>query len=46
MSSVLTPRERAQLLTLLGKVLASANAVADEPAEPLDGVRRRPGRLG
>ena len=43
--SVLTPRERAQLLTLLGKVLASANELADEPVEPLDGVRRRPDRL-
>ena len=46
MFSVLTPRERAQLLTLLGKVLASANELADEPVEPLDGVRRRPDRLG
>ena len=44
--SALTPRERHQLLALLAKVLASANALADEPVEPLEGERRRPDRLG
>jgi DNA-binding MarR family transcriptional regulator len=44
--SALTRRERHQLLALLGKVLASANALADEPVEPLEGERRRPDRLG
>jgi DNA-binding MarR family transcriptional regulator len=44
--SALTPRERQQLLTLLGKVIASANELADEPVEPLEGERRRPDRLG
>lgn len=44
--SALTRRERHQLLALLGKVLASANALADEPVEPLEGARRRPDRLG
>jgi len=44
--SALTRRERHQLLALLGKVLASANGLADEPVEPLEGERRRPDRLG
>ena len=44
--SALTTRERAQLLTLLDKVLARANEVAAEPAEPLEGLRKRPDRLG
>ena len=44
--SALTPRERTRLLSLLGKVLASANELAAEPVEPLAGVRRRPERLG
>ena len=44
--SALTRRERHQLLALLGKVLASANGLADEPVGPLEGERRRPDRLG
>jgi DNA-binding MarR family transcriptional regulator len=44
--SALTRRERHRLLALLGKVLASANGLADEPVEPLEGERRRPDRLG
>jgi len=44
--SILSPRERAQLLAMLGKVLATVNELADEPVEPLEGVRRRPDRLG
>lgn len=42
--SGLTERERLQLLRLLGKVLARAAEVADEPPTPLDGRRRRPTR--
>ena len=44
--SALTRRERHQLLALLGKVLAIANGLADEPVEPLEGERHRPDRLG
>ena len=42
--SALTPRERQQLLRLLEKVLARAAEVAEQPATPLDGPRRRPAR--
>jgi DNA-binding MarR family transcriptional regulator len=42
--SSLTPKERDQLVTLLGKVLARAAEVADEPAIPLEGRRNRPER--
>jgi len=43
--SVLSERERAQLVGLLAKVLASANEIAGEAAEPLTGLRNRPARL-
>ena len=43
--SELDAGERAQLLTLLGRLLARANEVQAEPPEPLTGVRRRPARL-
>ncbi len=42
--SGLTERERATLLRLLGKVLARAAEVAEEPAAPLQGRRNRPPR--
>jgi DNA-binding MarR family transcriptional regulator len=42
--SSLTPKERDQLVTLLGKVLARAAEVADEPVIPLEGRRNRPTR--
>lgn len=41
----LTPKERSQLLELLAKVQASASLMAAQPAEPLGGVRKVPGRL-
>ena len=44
--SVLTERERKQLLGLLLKVLEQANALAIEAPAALVGVRRRPNRLG
>jgi DNA-binding MarR family transcriptional regulator len=40
--SVLTAREREQLLRLLGKVLSRAAEVAEEPPSRLEGRRRRP----
>lgn len=42
----LTPRELAQLLKLLDKVLAGAAAVAEQPPVPLAGRRNRPARPG
>ena len=42
--SSLTPRERTQLITLLGKVLASAAAESEREPEPLGGRRNRPPR--
>jgi DNA-binding MarR family transcriptional regulator len=42
--SGLTAKERDQLLALLGKVLARAAEVAEEPPIPLVGRRRRPKR--
>ncbi|MGZ4723546.1 MAG: MarR family winged helix-turn-helix transcriptional regulator [Ilumatobacteraceae bacterium] len=43
--SELDDDERAQLLGLLERVLARANAITAEPMEPLSGVRHRPARL-
>ena len=42
----LTGDERVQLLSLLAKILARSAEVADEPPEPLTGLRVRPARLG
>ena len=42
--SSLTPKERAQLLRLLAKVLARAAEVAEEPVIALEGRRNRPSR--
>ena len=44
--SVLTERERKQLLGLLSKVLDQANALAIETPAALIGVRHRPKRIG
>jgi DNA-binding MarR family transcriptional regulator len=43
--SELDDEERAQLLGLLERVFARANAVMAEPLEPLSGIRHRPTRL-
>lgn len=43
--SVLTERERKQLVTLLDKVLRRSAEIAAEPPIPLDGRRNRPDRL-
>jgi DNA-binding MarR family transcriptional regulator len=44
LASGLSPRERDQFLTLMGKLLARAAEVAEEPPIPLEGRRRRPKR--
>ena len=41
---VLTPRERTQLLGMLGKVLARAAEIEQQPIETLSGRRNRPSR--
>jgi DNA-binding MarR family transcriptional regulator len=41
----LSPRERGQLLRLLGKVLERVAELAEHDPTPLDGRRRRPARL-
>jgi DNA-binding MarR family transcriptional regulator len=46
MLSGLTKAERTQLLGALGKVLARAAEIGNEPIEPLAGRRVRPERLG
>jgi DNA-binding MarR family transcriptional regulator len=43
--SALTPAERRDLLGLIAKVQASVATVAQEPPEPLGGVRNVPARL-
>jgi DNA-binding MarR family transcriptional regulator len=42
--SLLSPKERTQLLAMLGKVLARAAELEVEPVEPLQGRRNRPRR--
>ena len=42
---LLTSRERAQLLALLGKVLSRLAALSEDAPTPLEGRRRRPARL-
>ena len=44
--SVLTMRERTQLLAMLAKVLARSAEIDRQPIEPLSGRRIRPPRLG
>jgi DNA-binding MarR family transcriptional regulator len=44
--SALTERERAQLLTMLAKVLGRTAEIEAQPIEPLSGRRNRPSRLG
>jgi DNA-binding MarR family transcriptional regulator len=44
--SVLTARERGQLLAMLDKVLVRSAEIASQPPTPLEGRRRRPARLG
>lgn len=43
--SALTPDERREMLALIAKVQASVASVAEEPAEPLSGIRNVPERL-